>query len=156
MGAFVTYVYTVVYTLIHIYPRNLMQTCSMSSYVLLIYTCEHTKTGTAWFLFKLGFSFTASHAKQQVINKGKPKFISLFSRLLCLIHFSVFCILTKSQPIIFQTVMSLCVAFSDECLLVWQLRINDSVALPTSPTPGCQIEDLIVNVLYTHQSALKL
>lgn len=49
------HVYTVVYTLIHIYPRNLMQTCSMSSYVLLIYTCEHTKTGTPWFLFELAF-----------------------------------------------------------------------------------------------------
>lgn len=34
--------------------------------------------------------------------------------------------------------------------------MNDSVTSPTSPTPGCQIEDLIVDVFYTRGAALLL
>lgn len=33
--------------------------------------------------------------------------------------------------------------------LVWQVKMNGSVTLPTSPTPGCQIEDLIVEIYRT-------
>lgn len=34
---------------------------------------------------------------------------------------------------------------------MWQVKIYSSVTLPTSPTPGCQIEDLIVVIyIYIH------
>lgn len=122
-----------------LYATNLEQTCSLLSPVLLTqahYFLE-PRSSSIWPIF---LCVTKKTSRQRG-NENSPVLVSvgLVPALSCL-HAQI-----RSCQIRFQTAMtSPCGASRDTRLLGWQVKMNGRVSLPTSPTPGCQIEDLMV------------